>query len=164
MLYVKCHSSIQRKLTNPTTIDCDNTLRNGGGPAPDGNAGCNMACAGNSAETCGGGNRLDLYSYGSGVVTSTTVAPTSRTTTTTSTGPTTTAGGAKKWNFLGCYTDSVSARTLTWAQTIPNGPGTLTVEICQGLCQNAGYTLSGVEYSVECCKFCLFRACKISLG
>lgn len=109
---------------------CDNALRNGGGPAPDGSAQCNMACAGNSAETCGGPNRLDLYQYGS------------------STPPT---GGPKKWNLLGCYTDSVSARTLSTAQTIPNGPGTLTVEICQSLCQNAGYSLAGVEYSVECC-------------
>lgn len=99
-----------------------------------------MACAGNSAEICGGPNRLDLYSYGGGSVASTTTAA-----------PTTSSTAAKKWNFLGCYTDSVSARTLTWAQTIPNGSGTLTVEICQGLCQNAGYTLAGVEYAVECC-------------
>jgi len=45
------------------SIDCDNQLENGGGPAPDGNAGCDMACSGNSAETCGGPDRLDLYSY-----------------------------------------------------------------------------------------------------
>jgi glucan 1,3-beta-glucosidase len=57
---------------------CDNTLQHGGGPAPDGGALCNMACAGNSAETCGGPNRLDLYqctvgssTSGSAVATST---------------------------------------------------------------------------------------------
>src|ERR1700738_3050388 len=101
-----------------------------------------MACAGNSAEICGGPNRLDLYSFGGGSVASTTTAaPTSKTTT--SAAPTTTSTGPKKWNLLGCYTDSVSARTLTWAQTIPNGPNTLTVEICQGLCHNAGYTFAG---------------------
>lgn len=86
-----------------------------------------MACSGNSAEICGGPNRLDLYQYIGSV--------------------------GKMWNSLGCYTDSVSARSLTWAQTIPNGPSTLTVELCQQLCQNAGYSLAGVEYSVECCMF-----------
>jgi len=110
-----------------------------------------MACAGNGAEICGGPNRLDLYSYGSGSVASTTTAAPTTSQTTASAAPTTSSTGAKKWNFLGCYIDSVSARTLTWAQTIPNGPSTLTVEVCQGLCQNAGYSLAGVEYSVECC-------------
>jgi glucan 1,3-beta-glucosidase len=43
---------------------CDNALHNGGGPAPDGNLQCNMACNGNKAgEICGGGWRLSLYSY-----------------------------------------------------------------------------------------------------
>lgn len=34
---------------------------NGNGPAPDGNAQCNMACNGNAAEMCGGPNRLTVY-------------------------------------------------------------------------------------------------------
>jgi hypothetical protein len=38
---------------------------NGGGPAPDGNAGCSMNCKGASSETCGGPNRLDVYQYDS---------------------------------------------------------------------------------------------------
>jgi len=49
-----------------TDIDCENSLMNGGGPAPDGNLQCNMACKGNAAEMCGGPNRLDLYTYGYG--------------------------------------------------------------------------------------------------
>lgn len=40
---------------------CDNVLRNGGKLAPDGNAGCNMSCAGNNKEICGGPDRLSLY-------------------------------------------------------------------------------------------------------
>jgi glucan 1,3-beta-glucosidase len=43
---------------------CDNAVRNGGGPAPDGSTQCNMACSGNTAEICGGPNRLDLYTFG----------------------------------------------------------------------------------------------------
>lgn len=34
---------------------------NGGGPAPDGNAQCNMACSGNAGEICGGPNRLTIF-------------------------------------------------------------------------------------------------------
>ena len=48
---------------NTLCVVCDNKIENGGGPAPDGNQGCNMACSGNSAETCGGNLRLNLYQY-----------------------------------------------------------------------------------------------------
>jgi hypothetical protein len=68
--------------------DPDRDLTEPGRPAPDGNALCNMACLGNSAETCGGPNRLDLYQYSGASL------------------------EMKKWNFLGCYSDSVAARTL----------------------------------------------------
>lgn len=44
---------------------CGNSILNGGGPAPNGNVSCDMACNGNSAETCGGSNRLDVYQYSS---------------------------------------------------------------------------------------------------
>jgi hypothetical protein len=40
-------------------IDCGNTLATAAGSA---NAGdCNVACAGNATELCGGGNRLNLF-------------------------------------------------------------------------------------------------------
>jgi hypothetical protein len=42
---------------------CDNYIENNGAPASDGNAQCTMTCYGNPQETCGGPNRLDLYSY-----------------------------------------------------------------------------------------------------
>jgi hypothetical protein len=61
----QCPVSTSPMLVSLTIIDCGNTIVNGGGPAPDGNALCNMKCDGNAAETCGGPNRLDLYSYGS---------------------------------------------------------------------------------------------------
>lgn len=40
---------------------CDNKFENGGGPAPDGNAQCTMTCSGAPQETCGGPDRLDVY-------------------------------------------------------------------------------------------------------
>ncbi|TAQ84788.1 hypothetical protein B7494_g6896 [Chlorociboria aeruginascens] len=50
---------------------CGNAIANGGGPASDGSALCNMVCNGNSAETCGGSNRLDVYQYKPSTSTST---------------------------------------------------------------------------------------------
>jgi hypothetical protein len=50
---------------------CGNAIVNGGGPAPDGNNGCDMDCKGALAETCGGPNRLDVYQYGSSTLLST---------------------------------------------------------------------------------------------
>lgn len=99
---------------------CDTTLHNGGGPAPDGNTGCNMPCAGNASEVCGGTDRLSIYS-----------PP----------GP--------AWQSLGCYTDSVQKRTLTHPEQITGGGAAMTVELCQGACSAAGYKLAGIEYAGE---------------
>lgn len=100
---------------------CDNSLHNNGGPAPDGNAGCNMACKGNSAEICGGPNRLSLYTP-----------------------------AALGWQSMGCYTDSVQVRSLGHAVQITGGGGAMTIELCQGACVAAGFKLAGAEYSGEC--------------
>jgi len=109
-------------------IGCDNALHNGGGPAPDENNQCNMACNGDKSEICGGPYRLNLYSY-------LTCNSTSL--------------GSPGWNFKGCFTDSVSARTLSVPVSVP---GAMTVEFCQAGCKGLGYIYAGVEYGVECCK------------
>jgi glucan endo-1,3-alpha-glucosidase len=115
---------ISQRLTN--LIVCDNSIRNGG-PAPDGNTQCNMACAGDNTEICGGNLRVDVYQYTS----------------------ISTAG----WASLGCYTDSTSARALGHYITVPEGVGATTIESCQAACLSLGYSISGVEYANECCKF-----------
>lgn len=56
------------------------------------------------------------------------------------------------WTSLGCYTDSISARTLTHYVTVPGGQGATTIEACQATCHALGYILAGVEYAGECCK------------
>ncbi|KAH8800438.1 hypothetical protein F5884DRAFT_685979 [Xylogone sp. PMI_703] len=71
----------------------------------------------------------------------------------TTSAPSSTPTGNKSWKSLGCYSDSVAARTLSFGQQIPGGPGALTLEACQSLCQKQGYTLAGVEYADECCMF-----------
>jgi glucan 1,3-beta-glucosidase len=59
------------------------------------------------------------------------------------------------WTMLGCYTDSVSARSLPFTASVPGGPSAMTVELCESTCLAAGYKLAGVEYADECCK-CFF--------
>jgi hypothetical protein len=86
-----------------------------------------MACAGNSNEICGGNQRLDVYQS--------------------------TSASSTKWTSLGCYTDSTSARTLSNYITVPGGTGATTIESCQAACLALGYSLAGVEYANECCKF-----------
>jgi hypothetical protein len=116
---------------------CGNSLVNDGAKASDGEAGCNMPCNGDSGKTCGGSNRLSLFGLGGA----------SPNPTSTSTAPTSTPTG---WSLLGCYTDSVAARSLPAGGNVPGGAGAMTNELCQASCKSSGYTLAGTEYSGEC--------------
>jgi hypothetical protein len=62
------------------------------------------------------------------------------------------AAASSGWTLLGCYTDSVSARSLPYAAGVPGGPTAMTNELCQSTCHAAGYSLAGTEYSDECCE------------
>jgi len=55
------------------------------------------------------------------------------------------------WTSLGCYTDNVSGRALSYGLAVPGGPTALTIEICLSGCKALGYIYAGVEYSDECC-------------
>jgi hypothetical protein len=138
--------------------DCDTQIRNGAVLAIDPTT-CNMACNGNSSEICGGGNRLSLYKFGansvsssssSGSSSSSSIAATPSSTSTTSAASSGAASAVPVWSYLGCYVDSVNARTL--GNAIYGNANVMTVELCQSSCKSGGYTLSGVEYSGECCK------------
>ena len=138
---------------SPGECYCGNSAQNGGGPAPDGSTGCNMACAGNSAETCGGSNRLSVWSYNStGVSTSTTTGG-ATSTQTTATGSPTPSGSVNAtailpFKYQGCYSDnSANGRALGYQQPDNN---TLTVESCIAMCSSQGYTIAGMEYSKQC--------------
>ena len=123
---------------------CGNTFSNGGGPAADGSAGCNMACNGNSAEMCGGPNRLNVFMQ---KTTSSSSSTTSASVTSSTTKPLSTAGSAPAgWQNLGCYTDSTGARSLNTTLYLA---GAMTVELCTSNCKAQGFTLSGVEYADE---------------
>lgn len=119
-----------------------------------------MACSGNSTELCGGSNRLNLYE--SGVVStdptttggsSTTVPPTT-TVPTTTTKPTTTVkptatGLPEGWEYRGCWIDNADGRIFTHEEA---DNADMTIESCVDLCIGLGYTVAGMEWSVQC--FC----------
>ena len=93
---------------------------------------------------------FQLVAGSGGSPTTTSSVPTTLSTSTkTSTSPTSTAG----WTLLGCYTDNVAARTLVNGEAVPGGASAMTVEACQSTCLGLGYSLAGVEYADECCKY-----------
>jgi glucan 1,3-beta-glucosidase len=91
---------------------------------------------------------FQLASAGGGPTTASSPPTTLSTKTSTSSSPPTSSG----WVFLGCYTDSVSARTLSQHPAVAGGASATTIEACQAVCHSLGYSLAGVEYTDECCK------------
>ena len=109
---------------------CGSQLASTGTVAPQ--TDCDMGCTGNASEACGAGNRLTVF------YTSQPLA-----------GPVTNPGPSG-WTSLGCYTDSVGARTLVNGIATPGGGSALTIALCTSACQQAGYLLAGAEYAGEC--------------
>jgi hypothetical protein len=108
-----------------------------------------MTCNGNSNETCGGADRLDVFSY-TVSITSTTTGMTTISSTVTGTGSATrTPSVPTGWIDLGCYTDEVGDRTLiTEIYSIPGA--NMTIEACLAACLAVNFPLAGVEYAGEC--------------
>ncbi|GIZ42477.1 hypothetical protein CKM354_000574700 [Cercospora kikuchii] len=109
---------------------CDAKLQDSATPANDG---CDMACAGNSTELCGGSNRLNVYQASA--------APTTEAT------PAALPSG---WSSLGCYTDSAGARSLPVGMGVPGDYNNMTIEGCLTACGKQGFSYAGTEYSREC--------------
>ncbi|KAK8056954.1 WSC domain-containing protein [Apiospora rasikravindrae] len=127
---------------------CGNSFLNGGAPAT---SGCSMLCSGNSTEICGGPDRLNVYSNGNALPSTTTAPGTPSTTATTSTaGPTPTGPSqpAKvgNYNWYGCQLE-VGGRTL---QLAAYADDSMTLESCQAFCSGKGATYFGTEYGREC--------------
>ncbi|KAL8671645.1 MAG: hypothetical protein Q9168_003851 [Polycauliona sp. 1 TL-2023] len=104
---------------------CGNKLQSGSVAAP--STDCSFACTGDKNEVCGGGNRLNVYTFGN----PTTVTP-----------PVSTP---KDYAFDGCFTEATSGRALTGSTFYDDA---MTVEKCAAVCK--GFTLFGVEYGREC--------------
>ena len=89
-------------------------------------ADCNMACSGDSAQACGGPNRLSAFANG---------AP----------GPVANLG-VNSFVFKGCWSDSVQARTLSHTVRTQGDSGGLSIAACTSACKGQGFIYSGVEY------------------
>ncbi|KAG9312683.1 copper radical oxidase [Chiua virens] len=117
-----------------TQCFCGDYLINGAVKAPDSD--CNMACGGNSAEACGGSNRLSVYTS-TGNVTALPI-PTIQNT-----------NLPGSWTYKGCLPEPSSTRMfpyeLDW--TTNN-----TVTACLNQCAAFGYPVAGLEYGEQC--FC----------
>ncbi|KAJ7202648.1 glyoxal oxidase N-terminus-domain-containing protein [Mycena pura] len=112
------------------TPHCDNFLENGAVTAP--LTDCNMACKGNAAETCGAGNRLNVFTSGKTPPPKPSIP-----------------AAIGNWKTLGCYSDNVNG-----VRSLPNGmavTGVMTLEACTSACFAAGYPFSGAEFADECC-------------
>ncbi|KAM0722233.1 hypothetical protein Q7P37_001674 [Cladosporium fusiforme] len=90
---------------------------------------CSMACAGDSSQTCGSGDRLSVYVSGAA-----------------GSGPSTNPG-PDGWAFLACYTDASDARSLRARQSVDGG---MSVAQCTGACKARGYRYAGLEYADQC--------------
>ncbi|KAJ7222415.1 hypothetical protein GGX14DRAFT_428693 [Mycena pura] len=125
--------------------DCGTAIVNGGAPTP--LADCNMLCAGNSSEFCGGPNRLTVYNY-----TGTDLPP-----------PPVGGGGGggggdtgvalgiatdlpRPWAYVGCFVDNAHGRVLGNEVDSTN----LTMESCVSMCDSLNFTVAGGEFSVLC--------------
>jgi hypothetical protein len=88
---------------------------------------CNKICTGNSAEVCGAGGRINVFTNGD-------------------TAPAVLAATGD-FTSIGCYSDSASARTLTTRVSLP---GRVRVSDCTTACERQGFQYAGLEYADEC--------------
>ena len=116
---------------------CDNRVGNGAsvvsGTDPS-TTGCNVPCAGNSTEYCGGGSRLNLYQTNGTISVVVAVGPVIPQT-------------VNSWSYAGCYSESSNGRALG-GKLNPIPRSSVSVENCTDAC--AGYTYAGMEYAQEC--------------
>ncbi|KJA19113.1 hypothetical protein HYPSUDRAFT_144137 [Hypholoma sublateritium FD-334 SS-4] len=110
---------------------CDSTIQipSVQEPATD----CDMACSGNSTELCGGPVRINIFQN---LNTPLPVIVQNVT------------AGKGLWTYQGCFTDTVTSRTLGTGVNIPSGT---TAESCTAACQAAGgFQFAGLENGHEC--------------
>lgn len=116
-----------------TQCFCDNQLRMSASLANSDDE-CNTPCGGNSAQMCGGGDRLTVYSSQNPLK----ITP--------KPGPTAKIGN---WTYQGCATSFGGQwnKPLPWK--LVNSTGN-SPEWCLSKCQAYGYMAAGMEYGEEC--------------
>lgn len=94
------------------------------------NSTCNMVCTGDNVEHCGAGLRLSVHQ-------DTTI-------------PTSTQALPSGIVALGCYTDTASYSNARTLPTLLYSNSSNSDSVCALACRDAGYPISGTEYSNEC--------------
>ena len=123
---------------------CGDSVNTGSVPASEGE--CYFPCPGDATQTCGAGNRLNVYSKS----VATTLAPSADPTTVTSSSsisstlPVSNPPSTDAYASLGCYTEATQGRALA---SVMYGDDAMTVELCAAKC--AGYSMFGLEYYRE---------------
>ena len=107
---------------------------------------CSFTCSGNPFQYCGAGNRLSVYAKDGTPLPSSTSTSTAPSTSTTAPVATALPDG---WTSHGCWSEGVTGRALPYQ--VPDMQLN-TPAACANICKNAGYTISGSEFSVQC--FC----------
>ncbi|CZR66188.1 related to beta-1,3 exoglucanase [Phialocephala subalpina] len=90
---------------------------------------CDVPCTGNSSETCGANNRLNIYQDPTFPVVNNSII--------------------SDYQASGCYSEGSSGRALNWRQDQLSTTN-LTIETCLYACKDAGFPIAGVEYGQEC--------------
>ncbi|KAL3424090.1 WSC domain-containing protein [Phlyctema vagabunda] len=91
---------------------------------------CNSACSGNTTQSCGGLNRLNMFWSG-------TIGPQINL-------------GNDSWAFSGCYAEGKSGHTLPVSVATVGGTINMTVGLCASACRKQGYKLAGTENGGQC--------------
>ena len=86
----------------------------------------NMACAGNSAQLCGGSGKINIFVNANAAAIS---------------------GAPSGWTVNGCYPDSSSNRAL---DAYSFSSSSMTPALCTSTCLSKGYNYAGLEYGGEC--------------
>ncbi|THH11527.1 hypothetical protein EW145_g572 [Phellinidium pouzarii] len=129
-----------------TQCYCGTNIEGEGAPA---SSGCNMACQGNSTTLCGGANRLNVYNFTGTISGPPVVNPPAGGNGVNPNVHPVTSGLPTPWVYSGCYVDNAFGRILGTEQ--PDND-TLTVESCIAFCESENFTLTGLEFGVQC--FC----------
>ncbi|PPQ70232.1 hypothetical protein CVT24_013090 [Panaeolus cyanescens] len=95
--------------------------------------GCEMPCAGNPNETCGGPNELFIYRNVNAFLPR--IKP-----------------QIQDYEYKGCYSDTLNPRTLPRQFVFPLSQGGVTIEKCVAACSAEHWSIAGLEYGSEC--FC----------
>lgn len=112
---------------------------------PQSTTGCNMGCAGDTSQACGGPGTITVYENPS-------LMP--------RTNP-----GNDCWRSIGCYADSTSSRTLERRVSVPGGDANANIDTCTATCTDQGFSYAGLEYGAECwCGNALADSASSSMG